>query len=245
MPLPASSNIQPTGRNTFVVLASNTKTTTMTPDHTQTTLLSDAEPVSDHAVRTSGWPIWPRCLPAHFQDMLLEPSLPSPIDPEAQSADLESRSSNLPHVILHVFDSLHTSFNKFGVAHEYHHQLSYDPDAFITIDQLSNTSNLSSACPNIPSLPPPPPWPWKNMGIWCLMTWMMTDSRQKSEAEVTHLVHEVINLDGFNHHHFNGFNTHTQMKHFDRSENDVDQHDANLQDGWKESSVNISVPTWE
>jgi hypothetical protein len=128
----------------------------------------------------------------------------------------------------------------------------YDPDAFVTIDQLSNVkpgdqpNDMSSAIPNIPSLPPAPPWPWKNMGIWRLMTWMMTGNRQKSEAEVTCLVHEVIQSDNFDHHHFDGFNARTQMKHFDKSEDVADEHNAGLkQDGWKESSVDISVPTRE
>jgi hypothetical protein len=84
------------------------------------------------------------------------------------------------------------------------------------------------------------------MGIWRLMTWMMTGNRQKSEAEVTCLVHEVIQSDNFDHHHFDGFNARTQMKHFDKSEDVADEHNAGLkQDGWKESSVDISVPTQE
>ena len=81
------------------------------------------------------------------------------------------------------------------------------------------------------------------MGIWRLMTWMITGSRQKSEAEVTRLVHEVIQAEDFDHSHFDGFNAHTQMNHFDKSENATD---AGLrQDGWKESSVDILVPTRE
>lgn len=79
------------------------------------------------------------------------------------------------------------------------------------------------------------------MGIWRLMTWMITGSRQKSEAEVTRLVHEVIQAEDFDHSHFDGFNAHTQMNHFDKSENATN---AGL-DGWKESSVDILVPTRE
>ena len=75
---------------------------------------------------------------------------------------------------------------------------------------------------------------------------MITGSRQKSEAEVTRLVREVIHSDDFDHHDFDGFNAHTQMKHFDRSEMVTDDHDTSLQhDGWMKSSTNILVPTRE
>ena len=74
----------------------------------------------------------------------------------------------------------------------------------------------------------------------------MTGSRQKSEAEVTCLVHEVIQAKDFDQRDFNGFNAHTQMKHFDRLENLSGEQSTSLQqDNWKESSVDISVPTCE
>ena len=117
------------------------------------------------------------------------------------------------------------------------------------IDQLSNAKpgdqpdNLSETLPNVLSLPPAPPWPWKNMGIWRIMTWMLSGSRQKSEAEVTCLVHEVINSDDFNRRDFSGFNAHTQTKLFNQSENLNEHSTTSLLDGWKESSVDISVPT--
>ena len=141
------------------------------------------------------------------------------------------------------------SFNTFGIACYYCHRLSYDPNAFLMLDQLSNMAcehpavGSSGVALDIPSVPPAPPWPWKSMGIWELMTWMMTGSSQKSEAEVTCLVHEVIQAKDFDHVHFDGFSAHTQMSHFDKFESATS---ADLQqDGWKESSVDILVPTWE
>ena len=74
----------------------------------------------------------------------------------------------------------------------------------------------------------------------------MTGSRQKSEDEVTRLVHEVIQSEDFDRTHLDGFNTHTQMKKFDKSENAPGENSASLlQDSWKESSVYILVPTRE
>ena len=189
--------------------------------------------------------------------MLPEPSLPcssgSDLGATSEPSEAAPRSI-LPHVILHVFDSFRTRLNAFSIAREYCHRPSYDPDSFLTVDQLTNTTYDShSTSGNVSSLdvslPPPPPWPWKNMGIWRLMTWMMTGSRIKSEAEVTRLVDEVLKSEDFDCDHFIGFNAHTEMKHFDKSEiapGDESGITLNLaQDGWKESTISISVPTRE
>jgi hypothetical protein len=73
----------------------------------------------------------------------------------------------------------------------------------------------------------------------------MTGSKQKSEAEVTHLVHEVFHSEDFDRSHFVGFNAHTEMKHFDASENiprtELDSVPSPGQDTWKESTISISV----
>ena len=136
-----------------------------------------------------------RRLPAWFRNVLPEPSLPHSPSLDLSEPSEAALPSVLPRVILHVFDSFRTRFNAFSIACEYHHRPSYDPDSFLTVDQLTNTTydlHASSSAPSPDvSPPPPPPWPWKNMGIWRLMTWMMMGSRIKSEAEVTHLVHEV------------------------------------------------------
>lgn len=215
------------------------------------------ESIPNSALGNSGRPARPRRLPVRFRDVLPEPSLPylPSLDPGAASASESSEAaprSILPRVILHVFDSFRTTFNVFSIAREYRHRPSYDPDSFLTIDQLTNTTyepssdgvSFSDVLP-----PPPPPWPWKNMGIWRLMTWMVTGSRRKSEAEVTRLVHEVINSKDFDRNHFIKFNAHTEMKHFDKSENAPDTESDSTphlsQDAWKESTISISVPTRE
>ena len=187
--------------------------------------------------------------------MLPEPSLPhSPgLDSSATSESSEAAPhSFLPRVILHVFDSFLTCFNAFSIAHEYRHRPSYDPNSFLTIDQLSNTSHNPSSTgalfppPEMSPPPPPPPWPWKNLDIWRLMTWMMTRSKQKSKAEVTCLIHEVIQSENFNCNHFVGFNAHTEMKHFDKSEkapgpeSESNNTASPVQDAWKESTISIS-----
>ena len=42
-----------------------------------------------------------------------------------------------------------------------------------------------------------------------------------------------------------GFNAHTEMKHFDSSESTLDENNPLQQDDWKKSSVDILVPTQE
>jgi hypothetical protein len=204
-----------------------------------------------------GRPMRSRQLPARFRDELPEPSLPylPSLDSGTGSASELSEAppySILPRVILHVFDSFRTSFNVFSIAREYRHRPSYNPDSFLTIDQLTNmTYEPPSNGARTPDVlpPPPPPWPWKNMGIWRLMTWMMMGSGRKSEAEVTRLVHEVIKSEDLDHNHFIGFNAHTEMKYFDKSENAPGTESDGMlnlsQDAWKESTISISVPTRE
>jgi len=194
----------------------------------------------------TGRPLRTRHLPARFRDVPPEPPLPitSEDTMPAEPDNSAPQSMALPRVILHVFDTICTSFNRFGIARHYCHRPSYDPDAFVAIDQLSNSHNSEASIP-IPSTPfalPSPPWPWKNMSVWSIMTWMMSGSRQKSEAEVTRLGN-ILQVDHFDPRDLQGFNAHTEMKHLDTSESALDKNNPLQQDGWKKSSVDILVPT--
>ncbi|KIK81966.1 hypothetical protein PAXRUDRAFT_46299, partial [Paxillus rubicundulus Ve08.2h10] len=168
-----------------------------------------------------------RRLPARFRDVLPEPPPPfsnseanttaKDVLLEPPPPDPESTQVPLPRIILHVFDSLRTPLNKFGIGREYRHRPSYDPDALLTVEQLASTAHY--AVDNIPwaakFFPMLPPWPFKNMSIWRLMTWKMSGSANKSEAEVTHLVNDVLLAKDFSLEELQGFNAHTETKHFD------------------------------
>ena len=198
-------------------------------------------PLAPSPLETSqtGKPPWTRHLPAQFRDVLPEP--PLPVEPN-EPAPL----TTLPRVILHVFDSICMSFNSFGIVHNYRHRPSYDLDAFLSIDQLSDNCDDEAPLP-VPLTPhalPSLPWPWKNMSIWKLMNWMLTRSRQKSEAKITRLTN-ILQADNFNPHDLQGFNAHTQMKLFDNSESSLDENHLLQQDGWQETLVHIEVPTQE
>lgn len=197
-------------------------------EHTPTSLPTCLE------VDQAGRPSRTRCLPARFRDVAPEPPLPVSIvseDATLVESNGSALRSTLPRIILHVFDTIHTSFNSFGIAHDYRHRPSYDPDAFVSVNQLSKTHNDET--PIIPltsHILPLPSWPWKNMSIWRIMTWMMTGTRQKSEAKVTRLA-SMLQADDFDTHDLCGFNAHTEMKHFDHSESALDESNPLWQDG--------------
>lgn len=137
-------------------------------------------------------------LPLWFRDKL-------PVPPPAIPAP--ALTNVVRRVVLYVFDSFRTSLNQFGIGREYHHRPSYDPDAFVSIEQLSNiTSNLPSldkqdstdhsGIPEVPSQSPP--WPWRSMSIWRLMSWKMTsNSGLTSESQLTCLVRKVLKAKDF------------------------------------------------
>lgn len=193
---------------------------------------------SDHDSR----PMRIRRLPLRYRDELPEPPPPCQDPPTSLPA----------RVILHVFDSIRTSFNKFGIAREYRHRPSYDPDAFVSADQLSNihpcdlvTDDVQDGLHSGYPTSRLPPWPWKNMSIWRLMSWMMTGSDQKSQPEVTRLVKDVMNAEDFDVHDLRHFDARTEMNRFNVSEDSADTISILENDGWKQAGVEIMVPSRE
>ena len=232
-----------------------------TPEDPTTQLMPDGTP-NEPTQPTSSPPICPLplptivdipcpsqtcCLPCHYQDELPEPMVPAvPIHPV-----IESPPSLTRWVILHVFDSFQTLFNKFWITHDYHHCLSYDPDAFLSVLDLSDLphhhevdlNGAHESCDDCygPSGEREPPWPWENMSIWRLMTWKLTGSSQKSNGEVTHLVRDVIQAMDFNVDDFTNFNASTQLKRLE----DKIAPDTTMAfdcDDWREEAPEIIIP---
>ena len=160
-------------------------------------------------------------------------------------------------VILHVFDSFRTAFNAFGIAHDYRHCPSYDPDSLLLISDLSDTPRVSShefgsigseSCEDRygPSGDCAPPWPWVNMTIWRLMSWKLTGSNQKSNAELTCLVKEVIQAPDFKVTDLAKFHALTESRRLNNEGTvAVDVAGAFSHDGWKEATLDISIPIRE
>ena len=148
---------------------------------------------------------------------------------------------------LHVFDSFRTSFNKFGIAHEYRHRPSYDPEGSVPAQELANPTDNGTAIGSDMEHKPPP-WPWSNMSIWRLMAWQLTGNGKKSSAETTRLVHDVLLTKDCKLEDLSGFNAETAIKNMDKSEAaltlDRQFTDSTLKwDGWETNvDVKIQVP---
>lgn len=190
-----------------------------------------------HASRT-------RRLPLRYRDEL--PEAPPPINTSSSTAD---GPSLVRRVVLHVFDSIRTGFNNFGIARDYRHRPTYDPDSLVSIHDLSDLPrpdvNTNSGNAIMSSSVHPPPWPWANMSIWRLMSWKLTGSSQKSNAEVTRLVREVIQAPDFEGSELVDFNSTLESRRLDDI-NPANKTSAILDgDGWKEATVEILIPTRE
>ncbi|KAG1717967.1 hypothetical protein EDB19DRAFT_1651785 [Suillus lakei] len=236
-----SSNIpaSPYSINDPAVASSSTCTFDSPPEEQRASTCipnSEVQPESG-----AGRPSRPHRLPLRFRDEL---PVPPPAIAEPASTTV------LRRVILYVFDSFRTSLNKFGIGREYRHRPSYDPDAIVSVDQLSN---IVSDYPSLdeparsPLLSQSPPWPWKTMSIWRLMSWKMTsNSGLTSETQVTRLVRDVLKAKDFSLDDVpDDFNAHTETMRFDASEATLDPNDIFQRDGWTESAAEILVPTRE
>ncbi|KAI6117281.1 hypothetical protein EDD16DRAFT_1693060 [Pisolithus croceorrhizus] len=86
------------------------------------------------------------------------------------------------------------------------------------------------------------------MSIWRLMAWQLMGSGEKSSAETTRLVHNVLLTEDFNLEDISEFNAETATRSMDRLEATLssDSKSISQQDGWKtDVNVNIQVPSCE
>ncbi|OSX55787.1 hypothetical protein POSPLADRAFT_1163150 [Postia placenta MAD-698-R-SB12] len=193
------------------------------------------------------------------------PEGPSPaINPEP-IMDAPPNPSAVRRVILHVWDSMRTAVNAFGVLREYPHRPSFDPDAAVRPEDLADYHNkgpcediqgglLNSDSFTSTSAPPAdraPPWPFANMSIWRLMNWFSSGSGQKSVGETNRLVHDVLLADDFTASDLHHFRVAREAKRIDGSEEDTPDVASDAQsapfagDGWRKTSVDIDIPTGE
>ena len=184
-------------------------------------------------------------LPLRYRDEL--PEAPPPISTSSSTTD---GPSLVRRVVLHVFDSIRTGFNTFGIARDYRHRPTYDPDSFVSVQDLSVLPrcpdvNTNSSNHIVSSGLHPPPWPWANMSISRLMSWKLMGSSQKSNDEVTRLVCKVIQAPDFKISELVDFNSTVESRRLD----DINPAKKTLAifdgDGWKEAVVEISIPTRE
>ena len=99
---------------------------------------------------TSGHPYHLRKLPQKFQDLLPEPPVPAPPPsvPDAQAGEAPAQC-----VLLIVHYQLVTAANLFGIWCDYPQCPTADPDAFLSLVDLSNTCDQSLDPTLLPKLP--------------------------------------------------------------------------------------------
>lgn len=84
-----------------------------------------------------------------------------------------------------------------------------------------------------------------HMSIWQLMRWKESGGTHKSDAEVTRLVHEILQAPDFNIHNLTNFDTSSKTCRMEAAQKKIPQEDLFGIDKWWCTSVNISVPTRE
>ena len=195
-------------------------------------------PNNEAPTATTGRPKRLRRLPARFRDTL--PTPPTPVPPADPALGSQSIGSQIKRVTLIVRDRLVTMANVFGIWRDYPRRPSYDPDTVVCPDELSNQHSIGGAVADPPSLSLSrvPPWPFANMSIWRLMTWLNSGSAIKTEAEVNRLAGEIRDAGGFPAADLEGFNAHRENKRFDAA-----QESPLFNDGFRESNIPIRIPT--
>ena len=137
-------------------------------------------------------------------------------------------------------------FNRFSIAHAYHHRPSHNPNLFLTTEELSQQNEpIILNSPHGVCGDYSPPWPWSNISIWHLMNWKNTSSNLKSNSEVTRLVQEVLQAPDFKIQDLSSFNVSRKTSQFDVAEKEIPPEDGFGIDRWKHTTINILVPTRE
>lgn len=158
--------------------------------------------------------------------------------PAAQAAALPARS-RIQRVLLTLRDTLQTSFSSFGLCRLYPHRPSFEPDRFVPSELLAKSSPTvvqADPTPNVQA----PPYPFPNMTIYRLISWMNSGSHLVSETKVSHLVRDVILADDFKREHLENFSVRRSLRELDK---DDKGRKATFPDDWIESSVTINIPT--
>ncbi|KAG2360252.1 hypothetical protein BDR07DRAFT_1289998, partial [Suillus spraguei] len=84
-----------------------------------------------------------------------------------------------------------------------------------------------------------PPYPFSNIAVYHLVTWMNSGSHHKFEAEVSCLVKDVIQADDFNSRDLDGFSVRKSLHALDASGGDET---VTFLDNWLETNITLNIP---
>lgn len=148
--------------------------------------------------------------------------------------------SRFQRILLTLRDTLQTPFNSFGLSRLYPRRPSFEPDGFVPSSLLGRT------CPTAPqetdSSPRvfAPPYPFPNMTVYRLMSWMNSGTSRISETKVAALVKDVILAEDFDREHLQRFSVRQSLRELDKDENGKR---ITFPDDWIETSITIDIPT--
>jgi len=191
-------------------------------------------------------------LPKRYLDNLPRSEAPLPTLKTEPANSGTATHTGIRRVILIVRDHLVTALNSFGLWRDYPERPSFDPDSSLTLEDLTALCHQSHL--SVPPISNDPfnvsaagasaagartaYWPFPNPAIHGVMKWLNNGKTAKSEAEVTHFVHDVILSPEFKTADLIGFDAHQENQRLDTAlSQDV------LRSQFKESTVEILVPS--
>jgi hypothetical protein len=168
-------------------------------------------------------------------------------DIERSAEDLDNANvlslppqSRIQRVILKLRDTLQTAFDSFGLCRLYPRRPSFEPDKFLPSSLLSRSCPTVVQEPDTPAKVLPPPYPFPNMSVYRLMSWMNSGSHRKSEVEVQRLVNDVLQADDYDVKDLDKFSVKRSLRELDR---DGSGEEISFPDDWVETTVTIDIPT--
>jgi hypothetical protein len=187
-----------------------------------------------------------RSVPRHFEDVLPSDEDVNPSEScgnhSPVTETLNRPQGKIQRVFLTLRDSLQTAFNAIGLSRQYPRRPSFEPDKFVSSSLLAKSCPITSDAhvTDMPDRPPEPPYPFPNMTIYRLMTWMNSGSLRKSEAEVSRLVKDVIQADDFNPRELDRFSVRRSLRALDLSGENAT---ATFPDDWQETDITLDIPS--
>jgi Plavaka transposase len=148
--------------------------------------------------------------------------------------------SRIQRVILTLRDTLQTTVNSFGLSRLYPRRPSFEPDRFIPSELLARTCPAAAQGTHSPPKVFAPPYPFSNMTVYRLMSWMNSGTSRVSETKVAALVKDVILAEDFDSKDLQGFSVRRSLRELDQDEGGKG---ITFPDDWIETTVTIDIPT--
>jgi len=171
-------------------------------------------------------------LPARYKDVN-----PQPLPPLNEELEDKQPTATIPRLCLIVRNRLRTATNSFGLFREYRYRPSFDPDSFVP---NKDPHQVGGADP-VPMPPPslaPVHFVHRNESVEMIMNWKDSGAPTKSDAEINHLVKEVLLDPGFKLEDLRGFNVARENQQSDAAEKK-----SPFLDSFQTADINIEVPS--